>query len=177
MKETLLMYARYTKRANGSVFSLLDGLSEDALNEDRKSYYGSLASLAAHIAGATLYFHSLFRASCPAAARVLASTESLTTPHDPHVTPDEWRRLKDIAAAADKATIELFDSLKEEDLPCPVKLDWYGGDPDAVPLWFLANQLFTHGTHHRGQMSQILDEMGVEHDFSGIDLEFLPKSL
>jgi uncharacterized damage-inducible protein DinB len=32
-----------------------------------------------------------------------------------------------------------------------------------------------HETHHRGQISQLLDEMGIEHDFSGIDIEFLPS--
>lgn len=174
MKEVLLMYARYTKRANASVFALLDGLSEEAMNEDRKSYYGSLASLAAHIVGATLYFQSMFRASCPAASDALKATEGLKTPPDSHVTPDEWRRLKSIATAADQATIDLVEALGEEDLSCPVKLDWYEGKPDTVPLCFLAHQLFTHGTHHRGQMSQVLDELGVKHDFSGIDLEFLP---
>jgi len=175
MKEVLLMYARYTKRANADAFALLDALSEEAMNADRKSYYGSLASLAAHIAGATLYFQSLFRASCPAAAQALKATESLKTPHDSHVTPDEWRQLKDIAAASDQATIDLVEALSDKDLACPVKLDWYDGKPGTVPLCFLAHQLSTHGTHHRGQISQILDELGIEHDFSGIDLEFLPK--
>lgn len=175
MREILRMYARYTKRANASAFALLDGLSEEAMNLDRKSYYGSLASLAAHIVGATLYFQSLFRASCPAAAGILKATEGLKTPHDPHFTPDEWRQLKDIAAKADQVTVDLVETLDEAELACPVKLDWYDGKPDAVPLCFLAHQLFVHGTHHRGQMSQILDELGVEHDFSGIDLAFLPK--
>ncbi len=175
MKDILVLYARYTKRANASAFALLDGLSEEALNADRKSYYGSLASLAAHIAGATLYFHSLFRASCPAAAAVLKATEHLRTPHDPHVTPEEWKEFKRIAAASDQATIDLSETLGDGDLVFPVRVDWYGGKPDSVPLYFLAHQLFVHGTHHRGQISQILDELGIEHDFSGIDLEFLPK--
>ena len=51
----------------------------------------------------------------------------------------------------------------------------YEGKPATVPLYFLAHQLFEHGTHHRGQVSQILDELGVEHDFCGIGIENLPR--
>lgn len=49
MKETLLMYARHTKQTNASVLALLDGLSHDTREEDRKSYYASLSGLARHI--------------------------------------------------------------------------------------------------------------------------------
>jgi len=175
MKPVLLMYARYAKRANESAFSLLDGVSNEALNEDRKSYYGSLAGLAAHIVGATLYFHSLYRASSPAVAAALKATEGLKTPHDKEVSPAEWLELRRIGKSADQATIDMIQALDDGALNTPVRLDWYGGDPDAVPLGFLAHQLFVHGTHHRGQLSQILDSMGIEHDYSGIDLEYMPR--
>lgn len=174
MKRVLLMYARYSKRANESVFRLLDDLSGAALNQDRKSHYGSLAGLAAHIVGATLYFQSLFRASSPAAAAALEASGGLKTPHDKDLSEEEWLELRRIGTLADQATIDMIQALDDEALTVPVKLDWYGGDPESVPLCFLAHQLFVHGTHHRGQVSQILDSMGIEHDFSGIDLEFLP---
>ena len=32
------------------------------------------------------------------------------------------------------------------------------------------DHVFNHQTHHRGQVSQILDEMGVAHDFSNLIL-------
>lgn len=174
MKEVLLMYARYTQRANASVIALLDGLTVKARNEDRKSYYKSLSGLASHVAGAALYFHGLFRAAVPAAAKALKATEGVQIAEG-RMTAAQWSDLKKACAAADQATIDLVRSLTEAELASPVKLDWYGGKPDAVPLCFLLHQLYVHGVHHRGQISQILDSLGVEHDFSGIDIEFLPK--
>jgi uncharacterized damage-inducible protein DinB len=175
MKEILLMYARYTKRANASVFALLDALPLEARNEDRKSYYKSLSGLASHVGGCPLYFHGLFRASSPAAAKALRGAEGLKVSEKKTLSSAEWSELEKACAIADQATIDLIQALSDDELAHPIKLDWYGGKPDAVPLCFLAHQLFVHGTHHRGQISQILDEMGIEHDFSAIDVEFLPK--
>jgi uncharacterized damage-inducible protein DinB len=44
-----------------------------------------------------------------------------------------------------------------------------------VPAFFLLNNLVAHGTHHRGQVSQILDELKIENDYSDVNVTFLPK--
>jgi uncharacterized damage-inducible protein DinB len=172
MKETLVMYARYSERADRSVIGLLEGLSPEERNADRGAYYGSLVGLVKHLLGGTLYFHSLFRASRPggfAPSEAIASVSVKDGPAD----EEGWKALKADIAAADRASADLAGSLDVAGLAWPVKLDWYGGKPADVPLRFLFNQMIVHGIHHRGQISQILDEMKVEHDFSGIDLEYL----
>jgi uncharacterized damage-inducible protein DinB len=174
MKEILLMYARHTKQTNASALALVDGLPGEARDEDRKSYYKSLSGLVCHVFDSTIYFHDLFRASLPAAAKALAATAGLAAPEG-KLSPTQWKKLKSDLALADQAFVDLVRSLGEDDLVYPIKLDWYDEKPATVPFYFIASQLFEHGTHHRGQISQILDEMGVEHDFSGIALECLPK--
>jgi len=175
MKDLLLMYARYNQRANASVVALLDGLSVEARNEDRKSYYKSLSGLAVHAFGGTPYFHRLFRSALPHAAAALKATEDLQGLEGDKLSAAQWSELKKIVAIGDQSTVDFIASLSEADFARPVKIDWFGGKPDSVPLHWMLNSFFTHGTHHRGQMSQILDEMRVEHDFSGLDLEFMPK--
>ncbi len=171
MKEIVLMYSRSTKQTNATVLALLDGLSSEAREEDRKSYYKSLSGLISHILDATVYFHGLFRSAFPAA---LSATVGMAAPEG-RLADGQWTKLKADLVAADRATVDLIQSLSEAELSHPVELDWYDGKPAAVPLYFLAQQLAEHGTHHRGQISQILDELGVEHDFSGIGLECLPR--
>jgi uncharacterized damage-inducible protein DinB len=174
LKDILLMYARYAKRADASVLGLLDGLSRDACEEDRKSFCGSLSGLAKHLLEGTVYFHGLFRASLPAkATQALAASAGLAIPAG-NLSILQWQDAKAAISAADQATVDLVLALSEKECSLPVSLDWYDGKPASVPFHFLANHLFVHGTHHRGQISQILDELGIEHDFSGIDLEFMP---
>jgi uncharacterized damage-inducible protein DinB len=172
MKEMLLMYARHTKQTNASVLALVDALSPEVREADRKSFYKSLSGLEAHILDATIYFHGLFRASFPAAAKALAATAALKAPEG-KLSTAQWTKLKSDLAAADQAFVDLVSSLSEAELAYPIELDWYEGKPASVPFHFLACHLYEHGTHHRGQISQILDELGIEHDFSGIALECL----
>lgn len=169
MDATLSMYAAYTKKANDAVFELLSGLDNEVLNADRKSYYGSLSGLALHIVGATLYFHGLYR-QAPAALALLSGSRNLSVPEKGPLSQDGWLALRSACRIADDATVTLAETADETLLAYPVAVDWYGGDPATVPLGFLVHQLYVHGTHHRGQVSQVLDELGVEHDFSGIDL-------
>ena len=57
MKKVLLMYALYTQQANEKVLQLLDKLSPEERNRDRKSYYKSLTGLAQHNIGSILFFY------------------------------------------------------------------------------------------------------------------------
>lgn len=175
MKDLLLMYAKYTQRANASVIALLDGLSEEARNENRKSYYKSLSGLAGHTFGVAPFFHGLLRTAVPAASSALKATEGLKAPKGDSLNAEQWSELKKISTVADQATVDFIAGLAESDFVTPVKVTWFGGNPDAVPLHYLLSTVITHDIHHRGQISQILDEMGIEHYFSGLDVGFLPK--
>jgi uncharacterized damage-inducible protein DinB len=177
MKESLLIQARHNKQTDASVLALLDGLSREACEDDRPCYYHSLSGLARHLLDGTNYFQGLFRASLPVGlAKTLAAVAGAggDFPEGP-LDAAGWAKLKAAIATTDQATIDLIRGLDESGCSFPIKLDWYEGKPDAVPFHFLAQQLFEHGTHHRGQISQILDELGVEHDFSGIALECLSE--
>jgi uncharacterized damage-inducible protein DinB len=175
MKKVLLMYARYTQRANASVIALLDKLSNDARNQDCKSYYKSLSGLVSHAVGGTPYFHRLFRTAVPTAAKSLHATDGLSCPEASKLTSAQWSELKRVTALGDQATIDFIDAASEAELSTAVKIDWYDGKPDSVPLCFLLHNMYVHGIHHRGQISQVLDSMGIEHDFSGLEPELIPR--
>jgi len=167
------MYARYNQDANRQVFDLLSGLSREEREKDRGGYFKSLSGTLLHNAGTTVYFLGLYRPALAGNAEASKALSALPElPAEGPMDDAQWQKLGEAVAAIDAAYVAMAKALGESDLRLPVKLDWYGGDPEAVPLGFMLGQLVVHNTHHRGQISQTLDELKIEHDFSGI--QFLP---
>lgn len=174
MKETMLMYAKYSKRADASVCALLQKLDAATLNKPGRTYYGSLGDAIKHVHGGVTYFKGLIRASVPKAEKFMPKRPD-AYPEKAELTLEGLGALAKELEIEDAAVVDFVASLSEADLRAPIKLDWYGDARPTVPLHFMLNQLWIHGMHHRGQVSQCLDELKIEHDFSGLDLEFMPE--
>jgi uncharacterized damage-inducible protein DinB len=175
MKKIFLNFAKFNGEADGAVFSILDNLSNEDREKERGSYYGSLSGLFRHLMGGTVFLLGMFKSAVSgngAALKALESLEGLAVPQD-KLSDAQWKGLASILNAADKAFVDFVSALGEKDYDAPVPLNWYGGNPASVPLYFMLQQLVAHGTHHRGQISQILDELKIDNDYSGINVQFL----
>jgi uncharacterized damage-inducible protein DinB len=177
MKDEFLIFAKYNQEANKAILSILDKLSNEEREKERGSYYGSLSSLARHVAGGTGFFLSLFKAPLQAnadAQKAIAAVEGLFPPKD-KLNEEQWKDLCKLFEIVDKALVDFVSSLSEADFKTPIPLSWYEGNPAEVPLSFMLQNLVVHGTHHRGQISQILDSLKIDNDYSGINAAFLPR--
>lgn len=166
----MIMYSRHNEKADNEVSKILDTLHADVLKENRNSYYGSLYGLYHHIAEGNLYFCNLYLQSLPDDAVLIKLKDIELPPVD--FSPENYKKVQVLLPKINKILIDFVSTLSNEKLLTPIKLDWYD-DRDSVPLHFLLNQHFVHGMHHRGQVSQILDELKIDNDFSGIDKKFM----
>jgi uncharacterized damage-inducible protein DinB len=174
MKELFVINALYNQAANKAFMTILNGLSNDEREQDRGSYYKSLSGLAAHILGGTVHILGMFKeavAQNDAASKALAALPA-SLPKGPF-SEAQWKQLAADFEAADSAYVSFARALADADLKSPVKVAWFRGNPESVPLFFMLNQVTTHGTHHRGQVSQILDAMKIDNDYSGVAVAFL----
>jgi len=175
MKKIFLSFAKYNGEANKTIAGILSKLSNEDREKDRKSYYKSLSGLFRHNLGGTAYFLSLYidavkdNAEALKKLEPLANIENLTG----KLNEAQWKKVVSYSKLADMAVVEFVDALRDKDFEAPVKVDWYRGKPASVPLWFMLEQQTAHNTHHRGQISQILDSMKIDNDFSGINVKFL----
>jgi uncharacterized damage-inducible protein DinB len=175
MSDTLI-FAKYNQAGNKAVMDLLSEMGHEEREKDRGSFYKSLSGLFRHIMGATRFFLGMYKNALSgnaAAVKALSSIETLRDFPEGALNETQWKEVESTAAAIDAAYIAMAEALKESDLKLPVKIDWYGGNPATVPLSFMLNQLVVHNTHHRGQISQILDSLTIANDYSGIDVSFL----
>ncbi len=177
MKETV-MYAKYNQAANKTIYDLLSKLSNDDREKDRGSFYGSLSGLFRHVIGGTRFFLGLYKTSLTnnaEAMKAISAADNLPALPEEPLNEAQWKELEFIADTMDAAYLNMTEALLESDMNLPVGIDWYGGNPASVPLSFMLSQLLLHNTHHRGQISQILDFLKIDNDYSGIDVSFLPR--
>jgi uncharacterized damage-inducible protein DinB len=177
-KELFVMYAKYNKQGNRAIYDILSKMANDDREKERGSYYGSLSGLVRHIFGGTYFFLGMFRpalAKNAAASKALDALGGIAKLPEGKLTEAQWKDVGRALDAADAAYLAVCEALGEADITSPLKIDWYGGNPAEVPLCFMLHQLIVHNTHHRGQVSQILDELKIDNDYSGIDVAFLPK--
>jgi len=170
------IYAKYNQAGNKTIFGLLDKMSNDEREKDRGSFYGSLSGLFRHIIGGTRFFLGLYKASLSgnaAAIKAISGIESLPKLPEGALSVAQWKELESVINTIDTAYVVMAEALNDSDLNLPVKVEWYGGNPASVPLSFMLSQLVVHNTHHRGQISQILDSLKIDNDYSGINVSFL----
>ncbi|MDR2536345.1 MAG: damage-inducible protein DinB [Treponema sp.] len=175
MKNIFLTYAKYNKDADQTAVSLLNALSHEEREKERGSYYKSLSGLSRHLLQGTIYLQGLCKSGLshnPQAMKAFAPLEGISIPQDA-LTEAQWKALVPVFEIVDNSVILLVSALNDADFTVSIKIPWYQGNPDAVPLSFLLQSLMVHGTHHRGQISQILDELKIDHNYSSIKADFI----
>jgi uncharacterized damage-inducible protein DinB len=177
MKEIFLNFAKYNEEADKAIIGILNKMTNADREKNRKSYYGSLSGLIRHFLGGTVFFLGMFGEAVGENAEALKALAPLAKfeHSEGKLSEDQWKKLVSTIKAADKAYVGFISALDEKAFEAPVKLSWYKGKPPAVPLYFMLQQLAAHGTHHRGQISQILDELKIDNDYSGLSVKFLEK--
>jgi uncharacterized damage-inducible protein DinB len=170
------MYAHSFREKNETIYALLDSLSNDEREKDRGSYYKSLSALFQHLLFGQRLFMEMFAGALSAksvAALPLARLKSVSMSEGP-MNEAAWKGLNAQMAELNTALVEFTAALRDDELKAPVALSWYNGKPPQVPLFFLFHQMAAHTIHHAGQISQILDEMNIEHNYSSISPAFIP---
>jgi uncharacterized damage-inducible protein DinB len=160
--------ARYNRGANEYLVGRLAALPAPELSKPRGSYFGSLQGVLDHIIMCDINWLRRFRI-------LFQDDEALNRP-----------RLAPPGSDWTKFEFPLFDEYRRERAVVDaIFMDWIGaadttrfgevlaysdseGRPKRYRLREALDHVFNHQTHHRGQVSQILDEMGIEHDYSNL---------
>ena len=172
LRDTFIYFAKANADSNAAVISLLNNCSNDDREKDRGSYYKSLSGLVRHIFAGTYFLTSLAKdavAPNKTAAAALAKLLGLPMMPEGALTEAQWKETAKMLDAVDKAYIMFAEALEEADLNRKAETPIFSGKPAQYPVAFVLQQLAVHNTHHRGQISQMLDEMKIDHNYSGIN--------
>jgi uncharacterized damage-inducible protein DinB len=155
--------ARYNEWMNSRLYALCATLPDDELRADRGAFFGSVYATLNHIAYADLAFMARFTGE-PAVV--------------PELNADLFGGFVALRAERDKLDARLIAwtaTLTPEWLADPLtyvsKVD---GASRTRPRWLLVTHLFNHQAHHRGQVTTLLAQRGL--DVGSTDLPFMPAS-
>ncbi len=168
MKQIYALLAEYNAHANGLLLDVLQRAPEGLVTKEAGSYFGSILGVLNHILRSDLGWLSRLHASQP----TLHSLAGVAATFDPATAP---RQLYDNLAGFAKRRREvdavfaaLAADLTDQVLRGEVRFVSSKGEQESFVIGEILLHIFNHQTHHRGQVSQMLDAAGVQHDFSNI---------
>jgi uncharacterized damage-inducible protein DinB len=153
--------ARYNRWMNERIYALCAGLPDAERRRDRGAFFGSIHRTLDHLVYADLAFLSRFTGDPPE-----------VPPLGALLHPD-FDALRLVRERLDARLVAWADALSREWLASP---HTYTSNVDrktrTLPRWILVAHLFNHQAHHRGQLTTLLSQLGL--DYGSTDLPFMP---
>ncbi|MBN1241366.1 MAG: DinB family protein [Spirochaetales bacterium] len=166
MKRALEGFADYNDMADRAMLAILDGLAPERREEPTGAYFGSLHGTVAHMAWAGALWLKRFSSFGDWSACAAWADADLAARKDG--AKADWGQARALLAETDGALGLLVTQIGEAELYRRVRYATTDGTELERTLWHLVMHALNHGTHHRGEISAMLDRMGVENDFNSL---------
>ncbi|MBD2578979.1 DinB family protein [Oscillatoria sp. FACHB-1406] len=156
------LMAQYNQWMNSRLYELCATLPDTELRKERGAFFKSIYATLNHIAYGDLAFLSRFT----------GNPSVVPEPGDDLFGTFDLLRVQ--RAALDRRILVWSEALSPawlaESLTYTSKID---GKTRTVPKWILVAHMFNHQTHHRGQVTTLLSQMGL--DIGSTDIPFMPQ--
>lgn len=156
------MMARYNAWMNTKLYGVCAGIPDIERKRDMGAFFGSIHGTLNHLLFGDRVWLGRFTGrpytGVPIGAEIHADFDALRTER----------------ALMDEKILQWADSLTEDWLGTPFT---YVSNVDrksrTLPAWALVAQLFNHQTHHRGQLTTLIKQLGHEPGIT--DIPWLPE--
>jgi uncharacterized damage-inducible protein DinB len=163
MLEHYRFMARYNRWFNTRLFEACEQLSDEERKRDRGAFFGSIHHTLTHLVLADKMWLQRFTRQGPAFDAL--PPDLLAMPAGADYTSDlhpDWRDLRRTREALD-AAMETWLADMPPDFPSStMRYTNTKGVQRAHPAWEAMSHLFNHQTHHRGQVTALLMQAGVD---------------
>jgi len=163
--------AAYNRWMNDKIYSTAASLPSVEVMTDRGAFFGSIHGTLSHLAVADMIWLQRF-AHHPAGYAALDAVRSLPIQRDLTAQPfGELAALTEHRRFLDGVIEAWANAVSEEDLDQVLEYVNTRGETFRKPYFFLVMHFFNHQTHHRGQVTTLLAQAGVDvgaTDLSGL---------
>lgn len=160
-------FSTYNARLNQQVYEAASSLSEADLNKDRGSFFKSISGTLNHIMVGDLFWLNRFRKLHSPQGGTFHSLNKLRGFPKPtalnEILFEDFEQLKAARYELDEI-IKCWstEELTEEDFKLDLNYRDSKGESYTKNFGALLSHFFNHQTHHRGQVSTLLSQAGVD---------------
>lgn len=162
LKSHFELLASYNLWMNENLYSASKHLSDDELSSDRGAYFGSIIGTLNHILVGDIIWLKRF-AEHPSEFAALSYVRALTMPSSLDTQLyDNINALFVERVKLDKVITTFCSELNEDHLNSTLSYKNTKGKLFHKKISDLLLHLFNHQTHHRGQISTLLNQQGID---------------
>lgn len=162
LKHDFALMAHYNQWMNTRLYAAAAALDEPELRADRGAFFGSILSTLHHIYTADAHWMQRFARGNP----TLGSLDGVRTMVLPDlvrgITQPDFAGLRGDREAMDATIIAFTEEADETDYARTLHYTNTAGEPHAKPFALVLRHFFNHQTHHRGQVSTLFSQLGVD---------------
>jgi len=161
-KRNFELMASYNKWLNEQFYQLTSELPQQKRDKDQGAFFGSISGTLNHILVGDLLWLDRFSAH-PANFIALQRLKEFVTPTtlDQRLFAD-FSKMRAARSSVDQIILSFCSELTENDLAHPLSYNNSKGKPFQKNFAALLQHFFNHQTHHRGQVSTLLYQQGVD---------------
>lgn len=169
MKDILVEMANYNKSVNLALKTLFATTEKDVLSKDCGTFYHSITGTLEHILMAEISWlkrWTTFGEYKSLKSSVLLNQEASEIKKTLTSLDQVFKGLEEI----DTLFIDFVDEVTDAEMGKIIKYKNMKGDELQKTFWKTIFHVLNHGTHHRGEISAMLDIQKTSNDFSGFTL-------
>ena len=170
MKQVLQRMAEYNIKASEALLAIIDKAPLDLSSKEAGIYYKSIDGTIEHTAWASVLW--LKRFSGFGSYPCLESSPLLARPLDELTAEMKGNETRSIAVLRESGALlaRFIDELPVPEFERRVSYTTSDGKTLERTMWHAIFHVLNHATHHRGEISAVLDQNGVSNDYSGFSL-------
>ncbi|WP_026790770.1 DinB family protein [Pleomorphomonas oryzae] len=155
------LMASYNAWMNAKVYDAAERLTADELARDRGAFFGSILGTLNHLAAADLIWFGRLAVHPPFVGRI--DLTGLPQPASIRfIVSNDLSELRPIREHIDRLIVGFADGLTEADLGGIFSYRRTDGTPNRKLLSSVLSHIFNHQTHHRGQVTTLLSQAGID---------------
>ena len=153
-------FAKYNREFNLSLFTQVAGLSENERQRNMGAFFGSIHGTLNHILLADKIWLGRFASAIPG----MSALSNAQLVHKFHSLRQEmcsdFADLLRERQATDQVIVNWAEELTDEILEKTMCYSNSKGEVREHPVWLAVAHIFNHQTHHRGQVTTLLYQLG-----------------